>query len=63
MSDEKQVKQQRKSLLSQRFAKRLKTLKGRSPYEYICDRWQETPERFHEKPTHLNTGLYKRHLD
>jgi len=40
------------------FAKRLKTLKGRSPYEYICDRWQETPERFHEKPTHLNTGLY-----
>lgn len=41
------------------FAKRLKTLKGRSPYEYIWDRWRETPERFHQKPTHLTLGLYK----
>ncbi len=40
------------------FGKRLKTLKGRSPYEFICDRWRETPERFHQKPHHLNMGLY-----
>ena len=40
------------------FAKRLKTLQGRSPYEYICDRWRETPERFHENPLQLNMGLY-----
>ena len=40
------------------FAKRLKTLKGRSPYEYICERWRESPERFHENPIHLTTGLY-----
>ncbi len=33
------------------FGKRLKTLKGRSPYEFICDRWRETPERFHQNHT------------
>ncbi len=40
------------------FAKRLKTLKGRSPYEFICDRWQENPEVFHTEPHHLTAGLY-----
>lgn len=40
------------------FAKRLKTLKGRSPYEYICDCWRENPESFHKNPHHLTTGLY-----
>ncbi|MCY3978085.1 MAG: hypothetical protein OXG23_08290, partial [Chloroflexi bacterium] len=37
---------------------RLKTLKGRSPYEFICDRWQENPEVFHTDPHHLTSGLY-----
>ncbi len=40
------------------FGKRLKTLKGRSPYEFICDRWRETPDKFHQNPTHLKMGLY-----
>ncbi len=40
------------------FGKRLKTLKGRSPYEFICDRWRENPEKFHTEPHHLTTGLY-----
>ena len=40
------------------FAKRLKALKGRSPYEFICDRWRENPENFHAEPNHLNTGPY-----
>ncbi len=40
------------------FAKRLKALQGRSPYEFICDRWQEQPALFHRKPDHLTTGLY-----
>ncbi len=33
------------------FGKRLKTLKGRSPYEFICDRWRENPENFHNLRT------------
>ena len=40
------------------FAKRLKALKGRSPYEFICDRWRENPEIFHTNPHHLFTGPY-----
>ncbi len=40
------------------FAKRLKTLQGRSPYEFICDRWRENPENFHAEPNHLTTGPY-----
>ena len=41
------------------FGKRLKALKGRSPYEYIRDCWQKTPERFHSKSHHFNMGLYR----
>ena len=40
------------------FAKRLKTLQGRSPYEFICDRWRENPENFHAEPNHLTAGPY-----
>jgi transposase InsO family protein len=32
------------------FAKRLKTLKGLTPYEFICNAWTKTPERFTLKP-------------
>jgi hypothetical protein len=28
------------------FAKRLNTLQGLTPYEYICQCWQKDPERF-----------------
>ena len=33
------------------FAKRLKTLKGLTPYEYICTAWTKDPERFTLNPS------------
>ena len=39
------------------FAKRLKTLKGLTPYEYICKCWQKEPERFTVNPCHHTLGL------
>lgn len=45
-------------LLAYNFAKRLKTLKGLTPFEYICQQWQQQPERFLSDPSHLTLGLY-----
>ena len=39
------------------FAKRLKTLRGLTPYEFICKTWADEPNRFKRDPTHLTTGL------
>jgi transposase-like protein len=39
------------------FAKRLKTLKGLTPYEFIIKTWQIEPERFTINPSHHNVGL------
>ena len=39
------------------FAKRLKTLKGLTPYEYIINIWKNEPKRFIKNPTHHNLGL------
>lgn len=39
------------------FAKRLKTLKGLTPYEYIIKCWQNEPERFNINPHQHNVGL------
>jgi transposase InsO family protein len=39
------------------FARRLKTLKGLSPYEYICQAWTKQPDRFTLDPTHQMPGL------
>jgi transposase InsO family protein len=39
------------------FAKRLKTLKGLTPYEYICKVWTKEPERFMLDPLHQMPGL------
>lgn len=39
------------------FAKRLKTLKGLTPYQYICAIWADAPQRFRYDPTHLTSGL------
>ena len=39
------------------FAKRLKTLRGLTSCEAICEAWVETPERFRLDPVHLTSGL------
>ena len=39
------------------FAKRLKTLRGLTPYETICKAWADEPDRFRYDPTHLTSGL------
>ncbi len=39
------------------FARRLKTLKGLTPYEYICNAWTKQPERFTLDPIHQMPGL------
>lgn len=39
------------------FAKRLKALKGLTPYEYIIKSWQNEPERFRINPFHHTLGL------
>lgn len=39
------------------FAKRLKTLKGLTPYEEIIKCWKNEPERFKINPNHHNMGL------
>jgi len=39
------------------FAKRLKTLKGLTPYESICKTWTNQPERFIVNPLHQMPGL------
>ena len=35
---------------SYNFGRRLKTLKGLTPYEFICKRWTTEPERFSVRP-------------
>lgn len=44
-------------LAAYNFAKRLKTLKGLTPYEHICKLWTEQPQRFKQNPIHHMTGL------
>jgi transposase InsO family protein len=39
------------------FARRLKTLKGLTPYEFICQTWTKQPDRFIFDPTHQMPGL------
>ena len=40
------------------YARRLKTLKGLTPFEYICKIWTSEPKSFTIKPTHHKLGLY-----
>lgn len=44
-------------LLAYNFAKRLKTLKGLTPYEYTRKIWANDPERFNVNPFQHNVGL------
>ncbi|PWB83089.1 MAG: IS481 family transposase [Methylocystaceae bacterium] len=39
------------------FARRLKTLKGLTPYEFICKLWTKEPDRFILDPLHQMPGL------
>jgi transposase InsO family protein len=39
------------------FGRRLKTLKGLTPYEFVCRTWQSQPERFTSNPLHQTPGL------
>ena len=39
------------------FGRRLKTLKGLTPYEFICKQWTIQPERFTLNPIHQMPGL------
>jgi transposase InsO family protein len=44
-------------LAAYNFAKRLKTLRGLTPYEFICKRWTENPDQFRLDPIHNKLGL------
>ena len=44
-------------VMAYNFAKRLKTLKGLTPYEYICKIWTTEPKRFNLDPIHQMPGL------
>lgn len=44
-------------LTAYNFARRLKTLRGLTPYEYICKVWTTEPERFRLNPIHQMPGL------
>ena len=39
------------------YARRLKTLSGLTPYEFICKTWTSEPERFNLNPCHQMPGL------
>src|SRR5580698_9944720 len=39
------------------FARRLKTLKGLTPYEFVCKAWTSQPKRFKFNPLHQRPGL------
>ena len=38
-------------------ARRLRTLRGLTPYEFICKAWTEQPSRFTSDPSHYTLGL------
>ena len=42
------------------FGRRLKTLKGLTPYEFICKAWASNPERFSINPLQQMPGLNSR---
>ena len=39
------------------FARRLRTLRGLTPYEATCRAWADDPSRFRYDPTHSTSGL------
>ena len=45
-------------LCAYNFAKRLKTLKGLTPFQFIVKSWVDSPDDFVREPVHLNLGVY-----
>jgi hypothetical protein len=45
------------------FARRLKTLRGLTPYEFVCKAWTSHPHRFRLNPLQQTPGLNTRILD
>ena len=39
-------------------ARRLKTLRGLTPYEFVCHAWTKEPHRFRLDPSHHTPGPY-----
>ena len=39
------------------FGRCLKTLKGLTPYEFVCQQWTIEPDRFKLDPIHQMSGL------
>jgi transposase InsO family protein len=39
-------------------ARRLKTLRGLTPYEFVCQSWTKEPDRFRLDPSHHISGPY-----
>ncbi len=46
-------------VMAYNYAKRLKTLKGLTPYEFICYQWTQSPELFILNPHHHTLGPYR----
>ena len=46
-------------MLAYNHAKRLKTLRGLSPHEFICEQWQINPTIFTQDPPRLTLRLYR----
>lgn len=44
-------------LMAYNYAKRLKTLRGLTPYQFICQSWQKAPLLFTINPFHHAVGL------
>jgi transposase InsO family protein len=56
--DHKQLKQHLDTFIAAyNYGRRLKTLKGLSPYEFICKCWTNQPDRFRIDPIHQMPGL------
>ncbi|GFR26439.1 transposase, putative [Trichonephila clavata] len=45
-------------VMAYNYAKRLKTLKGLTPFEFICLQWTQSPELFILSPHHHTLGPY-----
>jgi len=45
-------------LAAYNFAKRLKTLRGLTPHEFICKAWTDDPKAFRLNPLHHTAGPY-----